>query len=157
MEKCVKERFVPLDALMPIFREQLESGASVRFSPRGVSMLPMLRQGRDSVVLSPLPDRLKKYDVVLYRRDDGKYVLHRIVKIGKTITCIGDNQFILEAGLRRDQMIGVVSAFYRDERRISVKTWGYRFYRCLWHRTRPIRHFLRRAKGWLYRHLRRNH
>lgn len=157
LEKCVTERFVPLDTLMPIFREQLEAGASVRFSPRGISMLPMLRQGRDSVLLSPLPKKLKPFDIALYRRDDGKYVLHRIVKVGQSITCIGDNQFEEEPGLRMDQMIGVVTAFYRDERRISVRSLGYRLYCRLWHLTRPLRHFLRRAKGWLRRHLRKNH
>ena len=67
---------------MPLFLEQFQSGRSVRFSPRGISMLPMLRQEIDSVVLSAIPDRLEKYDLPLYRRDDGKYVLHRILCIG---------------------------------------------------------------------------
>ena len=75
-------RFVPLEALMPLILEQLEAGKNVRFSPRGISMLPMLRQGVDSVVLSPLPSRLKKYDLPLYRRKSGQYVLHRVVEAG---------------------------------------------------------------------------
>ena len=148
-----EKHFAPMDSLMPLFREQLEAGKKVRFSPMGVSMLPMLRQGIDTVTLSPLPEKLQKYDLPLYRRDDGKYVLHRIVAVGDTYTCIGDNQFELETGLRHDQMIGVVTSFSRADREIPVTALSYRFYCRIWHYSRPIRHFIRRAKGWLCRHL----
>ena len=137
---------------MPLFRETLAAGRSVKFSPRGVSMLPMLRQGRDSVRLSPLPDKLKKYDLPLYQRKSGAYVLHRIVKVGDTYTCIGDNQFELEQGLHYEQMIGVVTAFYRDQREISVNSIGYRVYCFYWHHTRALRYLYRRGIFWLRRH-----
>lgn len=102
-----------LEQLMPIIRESLSQGKSVRFSPRGVSMLPMLRQGLDSVELSPLPERLKKYDLPLYQRRNGQYVLHRVVGVdGDTYTCIGDNQFELEHSVAHEQMIAVVTAFF---------------------------------------------
>ena len=135
-----------LEQLMPLFREKLEQGESVRFYPRGISMLPMLRQGIDSVVLSPLPERLKKYDLPLYRRENGQFVMHRIVKVGETITCIGDNQFCLEHGLKQEQMIGIVTAFYRGEKRHSVTEFGYGLYCRLWHYTRFPRHVFRWCK-----------
>ena len=136
---------------MPLFRETLDAGRSVKFSPKGVSMLPMLRQGRDSVRLSPLPDKLKKYDLPLYQRKSGAFVLHRIVKAGDTYTCIGDNQFELEYGVRYDQMIGVVTAFYRDKREISVNSLAYRIYCRYWHHSRALRRFYRRVVAWLRR------
>lgn len=151
MEK--KEYFTQLDNLMPLFRERLAEGQKVKFAPRGISMLPMLRQGIDTVTLSPLPEKLKKYDLPLYQRRNGKYVLHRIVEAGDTYTCIGDNQFVYEYGLTHDQMIAVVSSFTRGEREYSVTDWRYRIYCCLWHRSRPLRHFVRRAIGWLRRFL----
>ena len=46
----------------------------------GVSMYPLLRDGRDSVVIRPPEGRLRKYDVPLYRVGP-KYVLHRIVRV----------------------------------------------------------------------------
>lgn len=144
---------VKLDDLMPLFREQLDAGKSVKFSPRGISMLPMLRQGIDSVVLSPIPEQLQKYDLPLYRRDDGKYILHRIVKTGQTYTCIGDNQFQPEPGVRREQMIALVTAFTRGSREHSVNEPAYRLYCRLWHHSRGIRHFWRRGIGWLRRHM----
>ena len=137
--------------LMPLFLEQLSAGKTVKFSPRGISMLPMLRQGKDSVVLSPLPERLKKYDLPLYRRDNGQYVLHRIVEAGDTYTCVGDNQFALETGLRHDQMIALVTAFDRGEKSCSVNEWQYKLYCRIWHFSRPVRHFWRRGIGFLRR------
>lgn len=142
-----------LDNLMPLCRERLAAGQKIRFSPRGTSMLPMLRQGIDTVTLAPLPEKLRKYDLPLYQRDNGQYVLHRVVKAGETYTCVGDNQFVLEPDLRHDQMIALVVAFTRGDREYSVSNLRYRLYCRLWHHSRPLRHFYRRAKGWLRRHL----
>lgn len=143
------ERHVRLEQLMPLIREQLMAGKRVKFSPKGISMLPMLRQGIDSVILSPLPDKLKKYDLPLYQRDNGQYVLHRVVKVGETYTCMGDNQFVSEQGLRHDQMIGLVTAFCRDKKEISVTDRTYQLYCRMWHYSRPMRHFWRRGLGFL--------
>lgn len=138
---------------MSLIRERLAAGQSVRFSPSGVSMLPMLRQGKDSVVLSPVAGRLKKYDLALYRRDDGKYVLHRVVHADEFYTCIGDNQFTLEHGIRQDQLIAVVTAFYRDDKMHRVEEPIYWLYCRLWHSSRALRHFWQRARNWLRRHI----
>lgn len=131
---------------MPLIKEQLARGSSVRFGPRGISMLPMLRQGRDNVVISPVKGRLKKYDLPLYQRDDGSFVLHRVVKVGDTYTCIGDNQHELEHGIRDDQIIGVVTAFSRDDRDIPVSDLRYRVYCRLWHWLRPVKRVLGKVK-----------
>ncbi len=145
------EKQVRLDALMPLIRETLAAGQSVEFAPRGTSMLPMLRQGRDRVLLSPLPEKLKKFDLPLYQRENGQYVLHRIIKTGESITCMGDNQFDPEPGLQKAQMIGLVTAFYREDRKISVADWRYRLYCCFWHGSRPVRHVWRWSKSKLRR------
>ena len=142
-----------LDALMPLIRERLEAGQTVRFSPMGISMLPMLRQGKDSVVLSLVPEKLKKYDLPLYRRPDGQYVLHRIAEVGDTYTCIGDNQFRMEPGVEHGQILALVTAFYRGERKWEVTSPLYRLYCRFWHYSRPLRRFWRRGMGWLRRHL----
>ena len=124
---------------MPLIREALDSGQSVRFYPRGISMLPMLRQDIDSVVLSPVKGRLKKYDLPLYRRDDGKYVLHRVIAVSDTYTCMGDNQFQKEPGLTHQQMIALVTGFTRNGKEHSVEDLPYRFYCRFWYYSRPIR------------------
>jgi len=149
-----KTKDLRLEQLMPLIQEQLAAGHSVRFSPRGTSMLPMLRQGIDSVVLSPVPQKLKKYDLPLYQRKGGQFVLHRIVAAGDTYTCIGDNQFELEHGLEHGQILALVTAFYRGEACYSVTDWRYRIYCRFWHYSRPLRHLWRRIKGVLRRLLR---
>ena len=122
-----------MEELMPLFCELLAAGKSVRFSPRGTSMLPMLRQGMDTVTLSPITEGPRKYDILLYQRDNGQYILHRVVKAGETYTCIGDNQFVYERGVRKDQLIAVVTGFTRGEKAHSVTSFGYRCYCCFWH------------------------
>ena len=136
---------------MPLIREELAAGRSVTFSPRGTSMLPMLREGLDSVTLSPLPEKLQKYDLPLYRRNNGQYVLHRIIRAGDTYTCIGDNQFIPEKDLRQDQMIALVTAFRRGSRTYSVHSPAYRLYCRVWHLSRPVRYPFRMIRGLLRR------
>ena len=138
---------------MPLIRETLANGNSVTFAPNGTSMLPMLRQGIDTVTLSPLPARLRKFDIPFYQRSNGQYVLHRVVTVGDTYTCIGDNQFVFEHGLRHDQMIAVVTSFTRGDMVYSVNSLRYRLYCRFWHYSRPVRLFWRRVMGWLRRHL----
>lgn len=149
--KCAVERFVAMDAMMPLIRERLDVGQQIRFSPQGVSMLPMLRQNIDSVVISPMPQKLKKYDLPLYRRGDGHYVLHRVIRVGESYTCMGDNQFEEEPGVKQEQMIALVTGFYRREKYHRTDEPGYLIYCRLWHFSRPIRHLWCRGIGWLRR------
>ena len=53
---------------------------------------------------------MKKRDIILYKRDSGQYVLHRIVKVkDNTFTLVGDNQHELEHGIRLDQILAIVT------------------------------------------------
>lgn len=149
------ERTFYMAELAALMQESLAAGQTVRFSPKGVSMLPMLRQGKDTVTLSPITGPLRKFDIPLYRRDNGAYILHRIVKTGETYTCIGDNQYVLEAGVRQDQLIAVVTEFSRGERQIPVSDPGYQLYVRLWHWIRPVRRFAGKVKRKLKRMLKR--
>ena len=145
-----------IDELMPIIEERLTQNGTVKLSPTGISMLPMLRQGIDCVILSPPPKRLKKYDIPLYRRANGQYVLHRVTRVsGDSYTCIGDNQFNYEKGISHESVIAVVTAFTRGEKTYTVKYLPYLIYCRLWHFTRLIRRVLRAARRRLGRLLKR--
>ena len=118
-----------MEELYPLLLEVIESGGEFRLWPRGTSMRPLLREGRDSVALV-LPDKLHKRDICLYRRSDGSFVLHRLMKFGgdgEPVFC-GDNQTKLEYGVRREQIVARVCAVFRDEKRISLKGLRYRLY-----------------------------
>ena len=110
-----KQQFVAMDAMMPLIRERLSAGQSVKLSPRGISMLPMLREGVDSVTLSLPPKRLRKYVIPLYRRADGQYILHRVVAVKDGYVCMGDNQFVKEYGVSHESVIAVVTALHTRE------------------------------------------
>lgn len=140
------------DELLPLIKERLEAGHLVQHLPfRGISMLPMLRQEKDSVELSPLPEQLKSYDLPMYQRKDGKMVIHRIVAVKEDYyVCMGDNTERFEK-IYPEQMIGIVSAFWRGEKRIEVSSPLYRLYCRLWRPTRPLRILYKRAKRLLRR------
>lgn len=142
----------PMDAFIPLISESLQQGKSVNFKPRGISMLPMLVQGRDSVMLSPVTNKLKKYDIPLYRRADGRYILHRIVSIsGDTYVCAGDNQYRKEYGVSHDSVIAVVTSFTRKGKTKTVNALSYRIYCRFWHYSRPFRRILAALKRRIFK------
>ena len=121
--------------------EKLETGGLVTFNPKGTSMLPMLRDGDDTVVLSKPKGRLHLFDLPLYRRKDGSYVLHRVVNFGSdgSYTMCGDNQFAVEKGITDDDVIGVVTAFYRKGKPYTVDSMKYRAYLEFMFYSKPLR------------------
>lgn len=106
----------------------------------GTSMMPMLRDRRDTVVITPVSGRLKKYDVALYRSGE-KYFLHRVVKVlpDSYVFC-GDNRTVLEKGIRDDDVIGRLSEVWRGEKKLDLDGFGYKFYS----KARVATHWLRR-------------
>ena len=152
----LEKKSTRLEDIMPLIREELERDGSVRIHPMGVSMLPMIRQGRDSVVLSRLPDKLKKYDVILYQRENGQFVLHRLVKLKRGYVFWGDNDFEHEHGVERSQMIARVSSFYRDDKHIDACDASYRLYCHAWYGSRGLRKIIRRTVVLIYRMLKKN-
>lgn len=135
------------EELMLLVRERLAAGYKVRYLPfKGVSMLPMLRQGKDRVELGPLPQKLKKYDLPVYQMPSGKYLMHRVLKVTPThYICLGDNTLEYEI-IAPEQMIGVVTAFQRNGKRIEVTNLGYRLYCRIWGHTRPLRILYKRFR-----------
>lgn len=148
--------FLEGEELMALVRDRMAAGQTVRWLPfRGVSMLPMLRQGKDKVEISPLPDVLQKYDLPVYQYPSGKYVMHRIVGVKEGyFVCNGDNLLQMEQ-IPRDWMIGIVTAFIRNGKEIKVSDPSYRLYCRFWVASRPVRHLWRRGVNLLKRTVRR--
>ena len=96
-------------------KEQIDSGKTVVFSPDGTSMLPLIRPNIDRVMLKKAPEKLKKYDLPLYLREDGKFVLHRVVGVKEGgYTMCGDNQFEREYGVKNEQILALACGVYRE-------------------------------------------
>lgn len=144
------ESFTYSDYFLAVLRERLVLGQSVQDVPfRGASMLPLLRQGKDTVELSPLPEKLKKYDLPVYQYPSGKVVMHRVVAVedGHYI-CLGDNTYRYETVLP-EYCVAVVTAIRRGNRVISVNAISYRLYSRLWVVIYPLRRCLYKAYRWL--------
>lgn len=119
----------------------LDSGKAVQIKPRGYSMYPVIVPGRDAVIVQKEdPERLKRGDVALYRRDGSILVIHRVWKKNRTgFYMVGDNQTEIEGPLRPDQMKGKMVFLVRDGKEISVRTPVYRIFCFIWLLMRPVR------------------
>ena len=101
----------------------------------GTSMMPLLKEGRDRVELKPYcHERLKKGDVVLYKKNDGTLVLHRIIKTENRefFTVLGDHQFNNDERVNNNQIIAVACGFFIKGRYVTEKTRWYRMYKKIW-------------------------
>lgn len=147
---------LPMQELVELIKLQLSEGGFAKLTVTGCSMLPMLRDGRDSVDLIPVRGVQKKGTVALYRRQCGQYVLHRIIQVrdGKYICC-GDNQYMREP-VEQAQLIAVVDGFTRKGKTYSCKHFGYGIYTAAMVGLFPLRRpyiALRRVFGRLSRKL----
>lgn len=102
------------------------------YSFQGNSMAPLLHE-RDLLVIKCPDFPLHRYDIPLYRRDTGEYVLHRILHRRKDDYAIcGDNRYVIEYGITDQHIIGVLTHIIRDGKKISIKCIKYRVYAHLW-------------------------
>ena len=65
---------IPMEELIKIVRLQLDTAQRANLTVTGCSMLPMLRQHRDSVILEPIRGRLKPGDIALFQRQNGDLI-----------------------------------------------------------------------------------
>ena len=77
------------------FEQIIEKDGVLVYRNVGDSMLPLIKQGRDVIVIEKISKQLKRLDIPLYKRESGQYVLHRILKCKKDgyVMC-GDNRFV---------------------------------------------------------------
>ena len=121
---------------------RLKAGACIQIHPQGYSMYPFIDPRRDEVVLAGIEDgsALRRGDVVLYRRENGMLVLHRIYKIGQDgLYLLGDHQTAIEGPVRREQVKGKMTGMVRDGRYMDVGNPGYRMLSVVWLWLRPAR------------------
>jgi len=132
----------------------LSQGNTVQLHPQGYSMYPLFMPERDEAIIAPVTDvsQLKRGDVVLYRREGGILVLHRICKVnGSGFYLVGDNQTEVEGPLRAEQMRGVLVAFIRKGKEIPADDPIYRLASRLWLFLRPVRRCITVPIAWLKR------
>ena len=131
---------VGFSEIMPLIDDAFASGKSVKIRISGSSMRPLVSNERDFVYLRKPDAKPKKRDVVLYVRDDGTYVMHRIVKIiGDELFICGDNQTEIERGITSQKIIAKAEAFERNGKYIDCKSLKYKLYSVFWCAVLPKR------------------
>lgn len=126
----------------------LERGEVIQIRPQGSSMYPLFRMGRDEAILGKADtDRLRRGDVVLYRREGSILVLHRIwARKPEGFYMIGDNQMETEGPIKQEQIRGVLLAFVRNGRKTSVHNICYVTGSRLWMLAKPLRGVVRKIR-----------
>ena len=142
-------KVVDNEVYLGMLKELIEEGRDVPLTVTGGSMTPFVIHKRDSVVLSPVRGSLKRGDVVMYQREGGMYVLHRIVKVcrdGTYVLC-GDAQTVKEPGVRRDQIFARVISIKRKGKIKKPGSFFWFFFSKIWSRLIPFRRRILKASG----------
>ena len=141
-----------MDNKKTTFEEVLQSSGKLVYTNVGVSMMPLIREGRDILIIEKCdPSALKKYDAVLFRRNNvkgrGEYVLHRILKVlpDNKYYIVGDNCTGGET-VNGSQILGILTGIVRNEKPYPLSGFRYKtylFFRCTLY---PVRFIYLRVK-----------
>lgn len=121
----------------------LLTGENVTVTVKGKSMMPLLHNGRDAVVLSPVAERVFAVgQIVLFRYND-RHLLHRIIKInaGKLIIQ-GDGTRSTEAVTAEDVLGIVIAIIRKNGKKITLPDKREKFYFRFWLLLKPLRRYL---------------
>ena len=144
---------IPMQDLAQLLQLQLEQGGRAELIVTGSSMHPLFRSHRDKVIL--VPRVAGKPDIILYRRDNGAYILHRIVRVkGDMFIVTGDNQWQLEH-VRPDQVLAVVEGWYHKGKYHTPQELWYKLYVCFWVGLLPLRRPVLALRRWFGRLIRK--
>lgn len=120
---------VPMQELIKVIRLQLETAGRANLAVTGYSMLPKLRENRDTVILKPVGGQLKPGEIALFQRENGSYVLHRVIAVTMDgYQFCGDNQAQPEL-VRQDQLTAVVTGYIRNGKEYTDRGLWDRLYR----------------------------
>lgn len=108
---------ISLNDMEPVIIEVLENNSTVTITASGTSMEPLIHDGKDNVVLKKPGGDFRIGDIVLYKRNNGKLVLHRIIgKDENGFILRGDNQLLKEYGISESQIIAVLDSIEKNGR-----------------------------------------
>lgn len=137
-----------------VLEEALATDGVWASNTSGASMRPLLRHHKDMVVIRPVSQEVRRYDVLLYRKPNGSYTLHRVIGIRADEYLIrGDNTYFVEH-VPKDKVIGILTEINRGGRTIYVTDTSYKVYSRIWNFIYPVRwlfHKIRRGLGRVYR------
>lgn len=122
-----------MENLYPLIEEALSEGKEAKFNVYGHSMEPFIYNGENVTLIRS--DVYKKNDIILYRRTNGKFVLHRIYQVKKDgFVLLGDHQSLKEFPIYQEQIIGKVISYERKGKVKYLKGFKYHLFLLFWRR-----------------------
>ena len=114
--------------------ELLAEGRQVVILARGNSMRPLLRDGRDKIVLRRANDEDIRKGAVMLFRHRGSHVMHRVTRIeGDVVIFEGDGNYKMQEVVTRKDIVAVMEAVVRPSgRRIECSSRRWRVLSFMW-------------------------
>jgi signal peptidase I len=140
------ERVVDTVAYLDLVCQLLSEGhTAVPVPVKGVSMRPFLRDG-DRVFLDLPKTAIRKGDIVLFRRTNGQYILHRVHRICRdgSFFMLGDSQLIPEP-VPAEKIRARVSFAIIGGKTVKPRSLHWWFFAYPWRALAPFR----RQIGWV--------
>lgn len=130
--------------------EQIRNGHEVKIRAKGRSMTPLIRDGKDALVLKALEDQSIRIGSIVLGLFEGRYVVHRITQIsGDSIRLRGDGNPYQVEDMSRSDILAELVAFERNGKLYDAHSLRWKVYQYLW----PSNAFLRRALLYIYRRI----
>lgn len=132
--------------ILPILNE----GYRLKIPFTGLSMYPFLAGRRDQAVIAAVSRKLKRGDIVLFVRDDGTHIMHRIHHVkGNTYYMLGDAQTAVEGPVQADRILALITAVSRKNKMIPCSRIDFKVFSHIWLFLRPFRPLMIRMYRWL--------
>lgn len=135
-------------------KEVTEKGGRIYLGVTGGSMMPFLKHQRDAVFIRGCnQDEYKKGQILLFRRTDGRLILHRIRKVlpEQKLLMNGDAQHWCEV-ITYSQVVGLADEFERNGKKFFPTSFIFKVWNILWFPTRPVRPFIFKLVGKVKKH-----
>ena len=127
--------------------QELESKGTCYLPTVGESMAPLFHTHTKIAILKKPTARAKKMDMILFHRPDGRYVMHRVVKVTPDgYYTRGDNYLKNDAFVPEEQFIALCTGYLKGKKMVTTKNFWYRLYVFFWGHPNPVRFLLQACR-----------
>lgn len=136
-------RKLDTDAYISTLRDLVNQGKEVRLIISGSSMTPFLVHERDSILFSKPDSPLKRGDMVFYQRENGQFVMHRILHVKpEGLYIIGDAQVEIEGPVNPSCVFARITKINRKGKWIGPGQFWWWFFQHIWLSIIPLRPYI---------------
>lgn len=142
----MSDNILNLDEMDDIILSVIKNDGKVSIIASGVSMEPFIKNKKDVVTLMEAGRKLRKGDVPLYRRGNGKVVLHRVIGEDKNGYIMrGDNQWTNEYGIKDENILALLYSVKKGSREFKKDSAFCRLYEFFL----PLIRLLKKSKNFI--------